>query len=344
MDWAADAFANFWPVLFILVGLVGLIWGWIEVEELWGVVLFLFFAGPGVLFFFFDPPQILARYWPALLIILGIGWLWYSIVGKRFGVFSGLLGLLTLGVVGVMFLIYSPNRIWSWAFQSDLTLNLVSEGIGILVTILFVGRLLVWNERRRWREVRGLFLAQADRASQKIISAWGAWLLTVAEEAHSGRLTRTDRTFLLEMGYYALEDEATALLASAYLGRPPGASLEAFAKTCNSKGIDEMIRSLVPYLASKVLPSGHPGWAELYEKMNAPVQKLSDLVDRYSTIVDPEFARSVIRLSIDLDNLESGEYEEALEHDVSNTAVALTIAEGIRQSLELQSYIRDNKG
>jgi hypothetical protein len=96
----------------------------------------------------------------------------------------------------------------------------------------------------------------------------------------------------------------------------------------------------VPYLAKSVGAQTHSGWSRLREELGPPAQRLSELVDKYSTLVDPEFARSVIRLSIDLDNLESGAYEKTTERRNEDLAKAMVIAEAIRYSLKLGTYIR----
>jgi hypothetical protein len=82
----------------------------------------------------------------------------------------------------------------------------------------------------------------------------------------------------------------------------------------------------------------------LYKEISTPVQKLCDLVDRYSMMVEPEFARPIIRLSGDVENLEWGEHEKVAESGVTGKiAVAMTITHGIKQSLELKYYLRHYK-
>lgn len=224
--------------------------------------------------------------------------------------------------------------------MSDLTPNLISEGIGILFTVLVLARLLVWREKRRWREVRELFLVSANRSCQSILQAWHDWFAVIASAGVHAPLADSDRALLLEGGYYALDEQHVSRLMRIYFGDPLGTNLVARGSYLDRSSIKEANKTLVPYLASRVLPQGHPGWAQLYEQIRPPVQKLSDLVDRFSTLVDPELALAVIRLSIDLDNLESGAYERGSEDKMGHVAVAMTIAHGILRSLELDYYLR----
>jgi hypothetical protein len=346
MDWVIDLFARYWPVLLILVGLVGLIWWWLEMQ-IEGIVFFLLFAGVGSLLFVYEPHQ-LVRYWPVLLIVIGLVWLWYGISGdllpwaKQVSLVSGLYGLFIFAGVGVL-LLFVPTRVWDWFRTRDLAISLVSEGIGILVTVMIIDRLIAWRERRRWRNVRELFLAQANNPCRKIINAWKDWLLVMSKVDRNNELSETDRLILLDLGYYALQGSHVKSGIEIYLGKPPGSRLDTFANSCDSRIIDEMTKSLVPYLATKLLPKQHDSWSKLYEEIASPVEKLSDLVDRYSMVVDPQFAGPVIRLSGDVENLKAGEYEKAAESGASGRiAAALTISHGIQQSLELKYYLREH--
>ena len=223
---------------------------------------------------------------------------------------------------------------------------LIGEAISIAVTVLIIDRLFSQRERRRWREARELLVGQADRECRKIIDAWKDWLIAMAKEAHDNKLSEIDEDLLLENGYCTFEDESSMSLLESCLGKPVGIKLGGFARDCDSKRIDEMIKSLVPYLAENLpwLHQGHSSWSRLRQEIDPPVRKLSDMVDRYSTVVDPKLLQTVIRLSGDLDSLESGEYESLVNLlNLGSLSIANTIAEGIRQTLDLKYYIRRNQ-
>ena len=220
---------------------------------------------------------------------------------------------------------------------------LISEAIGIIVTVVIIDRLLSWRERRRWREVRELFLSTAHRECEKIMDAWTRWLSDMVSRTRSRKLSKDEKESLVMFGYPARGGESNRRLAEVYLGRPVGSSLKSFAMMFDSKEIADLVQSVVPYFTESLPPEGHSSWSNLYEEIGPPIRKLSDLVDRYSTVVDPVLARAVIRLSVDLDNLMSGAYESgASREQFGRVAVAMTMAEGLRQTLELKSYIRHN--
>ena len=220
---------------------------------------------------------------------------------------------------------------------------LVSEAIGIIVTVVIIDRLLSWRERRRWREVRELFLATAHRECEKIMDAWTRWFAGMASQTHLRKLSKDEKESLVLLGYPAPGGDTNRRLTEVYLGRPVGSALKSFAMMCDSKEIADLVQCVGPYFTERLPPEGHSSWSNLYNEIGPPVRKLSDLVDRYSTVVDPVLARAVIRLSIDLDNLKSGGYESGAGRDrFGRVAVAMTMAEGLRQTLELKSYIRHN--
>ena len=229
----------------------------------------------------------------------------------------------------------------------DLLLNLISEAIGILVTVLIVDRLLEKHEKRRWREVRSLVLSRADRSCRKIINAWQNFLIAISKKEQNYRPTMLEQEILLGEGFFSLENHKTNILFERLLGKPLGIKLNSFSMQCDKKSIDMAIKFLIPYLVKKFPHAEEMVWSNLYKELTPPVQELNDLVDKYSKVIDPEFAKAVIRLSIEVDNLKSGEYGRVEQ----NTAIAReyfpmggwVLGEGLRQSLELQHYINRHK-
>jgi hypothetical protein len=219
---------------------------------------------------------------------------------------------------------------------------LIGELISILATILIVDRVLAWRERRRWREVRELFMVKARGAAETIIDAWGNWLLAMSEATRVRQLGEHDKTILTNLGYFASWERPETIKGQAetFLGKPLGSNIKSLASRGDSEEFDTMVRMAVPYLVTRLLPAGDPSWSQLRTGIDPSVKKLSDLVNTYSAVVDPKLALPVIRLSIELDNLKSGAYEDMVEEPVGPVAVVVTIASAIRQSLELQYYIR----
>jgi hypothetical protein len=122
--------------------------------------------------------------------------------------------------------------------------------------------------------------------------------------------------------------------------------------------INELMRGFTEYAEARLPYLQDHGWSQLHKEMKLPVQKLSDLLDRYAMLVDPRFALPVIRLSEELDNLKSGRYER-LSHFFANGArlarrsnvneaarreTAALIDSAIRETLGLKYYVRRNLG
>ncbi len=142
---------------------------------------------------------------------------------------------------------------------SGLTSNLVSEAIGILVSVLIIDRLLSWRETKRWLKVRELFF-----------------------------------TF--------------------------------------------------GYICGKEFSDDHACWKQLQQELSPPIGKLSDLVDRFSTMVDPEMALAVIRLSMDAENFQSGLYMDQQQRTpLMKAAFATMVVNGIRESISLKEFIRTER-
>ena len=229
----------------------------------------------------------------------------------------------------------------------DLLLNLISEAIGILVTVLIVDRLLEKHEERRWQEVRTLVLSRANMLCRRIVYAWKDFLIAISQKEQNNKLTtgeqEIEQEILLRGGFFAVEDKQTNLLFERLLGKPLGIKLNEFSMHCDRESIDMVIRFLVPYLVRKFPHPEDIAWSNLYKELSPPVQELNDLLDKYSRVIDPEFAKAVVRLSIEVDNLKSGVYG-IVEQNTPITGKYFplggwVLAEGLRQSLELQYYI-----
>jgi len=237
-------------------------------------------------------------------------------------------------------------------FIGSLVPNLVSEAVGILTTVLIVDRLLSWREKRRWRCVRKVFLAEADKAIDTIIDAWKSWITVLGKELYPTELIGTDvpaenwaEGFAEKLGNFSCYARKCEVNYSFF---PPAGVLT----------INDLMRGFTDYAEERLPYLQDPGWSQLHKEMKLPVQKLNDLVDRYAMLVDPRFALPVIRLSEELDNLKSGKYEKlrhfyengnrlAKRSDVNEEArktTATLIDSAIRETLGLKYYVRRNLG
>jgi hypothetical protein len=237
-------------------------------------------------------------------------------------------------------------------FLSNLIPNLISEALGILTTVLIVDRLLNWREKRRWRCVRKVFLAEADKAIDTIIDAWRDWISVLGDgAAHAAQ--KVDATGLADRA----QTFEAKLSNFSHLARKCEVNYSFFPPPGVLR-INELMRGFTEYAEERLPYFQDLGWSQLHKEMKMPVQKLSDLLDRYAMLVDPNFALPVIRLSEELDNLKSGRYERlshffangarlARHSNVNETArreTAALIDSAIRETLRLKYYVRRNLG
>lgn len=216
----------------------------------------------------------------------------------------------------------------------DLKSNLISEAIGILVTVFLVDRVLQWRKRRRWHQVRHRFLVTARVAGGTIVDAWRTWLLNVYG-------------VLVERFGERTPNGAPFKEIEALLGFPVGSELNRFLKTCDSKDIGKAASSLEAYLRTRLPQPTDSSWVQLTSDLQRPVQQLNDLVSRYVALVeiDPDFALPVVSLSLCLDviseevpkyrNVDDGWRYHPAAQDLSGI-----IAQDFKATCELWMYFR----
>jgi hypothetical protein len=171
--------------------------------------------------------------------------------------------------------------------------NLISEVIGILITVLFVDRLLAWRERRRWRTVRDAFLSDALDAALDLVTAWEAWLYVIDKLPH-------DRKTRFRKG------EMDTRELHRFLGDPIGDDLLDFTKHCSRKEIDRVGPLLDDYLKRTDLPPiDDSSSITLCAGLRPAVQRLRELIAQYSMVVDPHYCGPVSRLTLHIRELET---------------------------------------
>src|SRR5262245_47157231 len=240
---------------------------------------------------------------------------------------------------------------WS-SLEAALIPNLISEAMGILFTVLLVDRLLARRERRRWRLVHAFLVSEAKTACDGINAAWAEWLTTVATDVAEMEPSEATQSILHTLGYSKeVGSEAITVAVERSWGRPVGSAFQRLAnphllnRTVGRSFLEEALHHLVLYLVRRPLPEAHPSWRGLQERLRGPVCKLLEVMNRYATIVplDPDFAIPVIRLHLEMNNLESGAYKQlASAGSISARwpAAVMTMCEGIRQTIRLNHYIR----
>ena len=224
----------------------------------------------------------------------------------------------------------------------NVTNLLINTTYDVLLAIFVVDRYLKWQERKKWNQAREMYLAYASRCSKDIIGAWKIWLVELSKQP-TAEISNDNslQSIMIELGYYPAV-KGMKMLVETYLGNPIGSKLDKITLTRDEKRDKEIVKCLVPYLASVLAGHTKTGWKSLADNLKSPIEKLNILVDRYASLVDPKFASCVLRLNIELENLQSGKYSETLPAEKKETrylAQAMVIGYAIEYSLSLSSYI-----
>ncbi len=218
---------------------------------------------------------------------------------------------------------------------------LISETIGILITVFLVDKIIAWRQKKKWNDARFMFLSYGKRQSDEIIKAWKEWLVGMSKVKEI-KIMQKNQVLLTGMGYYPLDTGIMVILKS-YIGDPIGSNLDKVVKYRNPQRDTEIIKCLVPYLTQIIYSQSEEDWNYLGGKLKNPVDKLSELVGRYSSLVDPKFAASVLRLSIEVDNILESKYTNDTKSNeasfVNYLAKASVIGYGIGYSLQLCDYV-----
>lgn len=233
---------------------------------------------------------------------------------------------------------------WRWIVGLDLTANLISEAIGIAITVFLVDRTIALRRRRRWRHVRSSFMHAAAYDSRRLLLAWQEWLLALAKR-HISPLDSIDARLYTERQRCA---SAGAEALKGVLGDPVGQGLWAFArKTDVPIGGQDLWRSLHSYLMERMWGRGTTSLSLLVTELSPPAHSLAELIARFASVVDPEpaLALSIIKMSLFVTALQANmehDGEWTTRHDGQGSLLARHIDDlmkGLNETLLLFSYI-----
>lgn len=82
--------------------------------------------------------NIFQSYWPAILILFGIGYLIYGVIEDEIAI--GIILLVIFSGLGVTFFIYSPSEVWTWLSGYEL-IQFLFSGKWYEITLKVAGAL-----------------------------------------------------------------------------------------------------------------------------------------------------------------------------------------------------------
>jgi hypothetical protein len=131
-------------------------------------------------------------------------------------------------------------------------------------------------------------------------------------------------------------------LLEIFLGKPVGVKLKLFIKLCNAWELRTLKKTLAFYLAENILPKDNPAWLNLYQNLQHPMLELSQLVERYQSLVDPKIVITVIRLPRDLEVVENIS-SKALLYNSTGISESIVISDLIDRSIKFSCYLQRGK-
>ena len=217
---------------------------------------------------------------------------------------------------------------------NGLWLNLLSEGLGILFTVLIIDRLLAWRERRSWDRVREIFLAQSEFVSDSVWKEFEIWLEALAQ----------------------FQDEAPGSQERASAGTAVLAHFNELYSTSNTRAprskdaeFAAIATQLQKALESSVFPQPlrlHPSWTAFRGAVSPILDRFERVIAGYSPLVTPEFAVIGMQLRRDLDLLDVLEQNwtsESSEQADYQDRVAGLIASQLLHVARLTQYVRRHR-
>lgn len=186
-------------------------------------------------------------------------------------------------------------------FLKNLGQNLISEAIGIAVTVFIIDRLIFRRERKRWRRTEYYFWLSANNESQSIISALQRWLYKLKE--HSCRLTpRTENN----------SPGSAVSPESSFSDSIENISYEFPTFSNSEQRIVEFSRKFLERYSDVIRDYDFresSAWIELSTALEGPVGRLVELTAMTMvTANEPKFASSVMRIVQNMGHLRGAPY------------------------------------
>jgi hypothetical protein len=257
--------------------------------------------------------------------IIGIAWIAIVIISLTIIYFNG--------IKSTTFQIYSylGNR------QQDLQMNLVSEAIGIVITVFVIDRIIKWRDERRLRSLRILLLDKhIGSQCDKIIEAYEHWLTAI--DRSSKRRSKTSSSSLIKKLSPARTDDYSFIRRN--LGEPLGSNLVSFVESCSRFEIELLDSDLhVFFIENEIFLPPHRSWSNLHDELAVPLNKINNLVDRYPNLVDWNLAYFSLTTE-DIDTLKNNSNPSTLEE---RNALMERVLNIMMQSIRLKYFLREGK-
>lgn len=185
----------------------------------------------------------------------------------------------------------------------NLKWNIISEVIGILVTVFLVDRIIEFRRRQRWVSQRSVFLTGIRDIADNLLVAWNEvfnQLLQLKEyksrsvisDEHRARL---NKYFGFDRGIASVEGLLFPLAERNLYYRKQRKAVR--------DDLNEACLLLIPFLQRKLPVIYNEFWVQFISRMKNEVHRLREHLDHYGVLVDadPEIVLHVIKLSIVFD-------------------------------------------
>jgi hypothetical protein len=226
----------------------------------------------------------------------------------------------------------------------DIVWNLISEGIGILVTVFFVDRLLQRSERRRFRHVNALILQQLEISCGDILIHWADWLAAVRKRGRKIRNPEIPRVDAKESNV-ATEGDATSLPFKDFedMCRYSG---DETAVGESGKALIDLVRpenfhrGLSSHLGHYALDGEDPAWRRTIRSLSQQLDKITLLLSRLPN-KDPDLLEGTEGMYLTLRDIDPRTHRRQVWEDEGvREARMAEIAHHIAQTISMRKFVR----
>lgn len=219
-------------------------------------------------------------------------------------------GILAFSTLLLIYFLQGSNK-----FSNDLMLNLASETIGIIVTVVFIERIIRQREKKRYGRMAEILSNIVKQRVENMLSEWEKWFIEFNKsrpERTSKKVTRPRRrsavTRYLGKAHedYVSKillgtDEAQEERNAKKLGKPLGTALLNYSNNLYSTyEIQAISPPLYDHLRSRKIPPELT--RALFVRLDDEVKVMRDWVDRYQNLLSIQMLLPILEQSEEIMN------------------------------------------
>jgi hypothetical protein len=188
-----------------------------------------------------------------------------------------------------------------------ITINLVSEAIGIAFTVFGVDELIKFRHKRKWYAVHQFFWDVVSEECMRLNESFAEWLTLISNFIPS---TTSQLHPPIESQRKGSSFGNRSINFDVYDGiQPFGCDFARFAAMAKKGQTDQFLSEFLKVLGPIVLDNDVRNdslWQRLAIRISPSLSRLEQLVTTHGSLIEPRLAFAVLRLNRDLDNIRRG--------------------------------------